>query len=964
MKKILLIFFLFFALVLKSQVANDSVRSYNCNHDGAIFLEIVNLPQTITWYFEDELLGWIEADTMNDVYFNVSLDTLITQRCGSFKVNVGTTTKFYWISCQLGIIPNHQNVKCFGDSTGMLKRVAHSGTPPYNYEWFKDGIAFSSGPLDTLHESLTNGTYKVIVSDSDSCQDSITAVINSPDPIHIDTSIINNINCRGVNSGSIIYSVSGGKRYTASESYNYYLIRNNDTIACSNIDSISDNFSSIPSLNEITFDSLYSGDYILSIIDSFECVLNDTFSLTEPAPYQSYGSTTYPLICESDSGFLQVDSVLGGGNIQFGFFFDSIIGVNTDSIYVPFGWYQIYIEDLDFDCIDTVPIRCHAQYEINVFETISSVNCFGENSGFVIIDSIIGGNEPYDIQWGSVDNTNLFAGTYDVDIVDSIGCVHSEQFVVDQPSQILSNEILYPPSCFGISDGSIVIFPSGGVTPLSYYWLNGTGTSDSLYGLSFGVYSLVVNDGNLCLDTIKINLQDPPRLELNFLSVDSILSCYGETTLLDLVISGGIAPYSIIWNDGSSNQQRVVGAGNYSVEVIDDNGCSEILSIEITEPDQLQILLEYTNMTCDSGGTANVTSSGGTSPISFFWSTGDTLQNIDSLWRTVYWIIAIDSCGLSDSVGFELIPYELETEIIYDEITHVAEVNIVSTSSAGPFNYIWTNIFGDTISFDAITQNLCEGVYFATTTDVINGCFSLDTIVVEFLLPFGIINLETTTILEDIELWGFAPYLYLWDNGDTTQHSSICPGSHWVEVTDSIGCMIREDFTIDNIVISLDPADAIILCDLENIDIDLEASVVGGTMPFSYLWWNGSSDNPINLGMSPGNYSITVTDTNGCFVDTNFQIATITSDCVPNVFSPNGDGINDSWSLEDTFLYAESEVRIYGRFGKLIFQSVGYHTAWDGTNENGNDLPDGVYFYHLEIGNGFDPIQGTVTIIR
>ena len=110
-----------------------------------------------------------------------------------------------------------------------------------------------------------------------------------------------------------------------------------------------------------------------------------------------------------------------------------------------------------------------------------------------------------------------------------------------------------------MSDGSIVISPSGGVTPFSYYWLNGTGTSDSLYGLSFGVYSWVVNDGNSCIDTIEINLQAPQRLELKFLSVDSILSCYGETTLLDLVIFGGVAPYSIIWNDGYSNQQRVVG---------------------------------------------------------------------------------------------------------------------------------------------------------------------------------------------------------------------------------------------------------------------------------------------------------------------------------------------------------------------------------------------------------------------
>jgi len=963
MKKIFFIILLFTAYSSKSQILSDSVRPFNCHHDGAIFLDIINGIQVDNWFFNDDSLGLILADTMGDIQF-LSSDSLITQQCGSYKVVIAGDTSFFFVGCPLGIIPDHQNVKCFGDSTGMLKRVGHSGMPPYNYEWFKDGIAFSSGPFDTLHESLTNGTYKVIVTDSESCQDSITAFITSADPIQIDSSIINNINCRGVNSGSITYSVSGGKRYTASEFYNYYLIRNNDTIAWSNIDSISDNFSSIASPYQINFDSLYSGDYILTIIDSFECILNDTFSLTEPAPYQSYGSTTYPLICESDSGFLQVDSVLGGGNIQFGFSFDSIIGVNTDSIFVPFGWYHFYIQDLDFGCIDTVPLRCYAQNEISVFETISSVNCFGENSGIVIIDSITGGNEPYDIQWGSVDNNNLFAGIYNVDIVDSIGCVHSEQFIVNQPNEILSNEVLYPPSCFGMSDGIIVISPSGGVTPFSYYWLNGTGTSDSLYGLLSGVYSLVVYDGNSCLDTIKINLQVPPKLELNFLSFDSILSCFGETTLLDLVISGGIPPYSIIWNDGYSNQQRVVGAGNYSVEVIDDNGCSEIIAIEVTEPDQLQILLEYTNMTCDSGGTASVTSYGGVGPISFFWSTGDTLQNLDNLWGTIYWIIAVDSCGNSDSVGFELTPYELETEIIYDEITHMAEVNIVSTSSAGPFIYVWTNIFGDTISFDAITQNLCEGVYFATTTDIQNGCFSLDTIDVEFLLPFGIINLETTTVREDIELWGFAPYLYLWDNGDTTQHSNICPGFHWVEVTDAIGCMIREDFTIDNIVISLDPAAAIILCDLENIDIDLEASAVGGTMPFSYLWWNGSSDNPINLVMSPGNYSITVTDTNGCFVDTNFQIATITSDCVPNVFSPNGDGINDYWSLEDTFLYAESEVRIYGRFGKLIFKSVGYHTAWDGTNENGKDLPDGVYFYHLEIGNGFDPIQGTVTIIR
>ena len=64
-------------------------------------------------------------------------------------------------------------------------------------------------------------------------------------------------------------------------------------------------------------------------------------------------------------------------------------------------------------------------------------------------------------------------------------------------------------------------------------------------------------------------------------------------------------------------------------------------------------------------------------------------------------------------------------------------------------------------------------------------------------------------------------------------------------------------------------------------------------------------------------------------------------------------------------MYEDSEVRIYGRFGRLIFQSVGYHDKWDGTSETGEDMPAGVYFlFPIDIGHGFDLIQGTVTILR
>ena len=65
-------------------------------------------------------------------------------------MSISGDTSFYYITCPLGSRGDHLNVKCFGDSTGMLKRVAHSGSPPYLYEWFKDGILYSSGFNDTL----------------------------------------------------------------------------------------------------------------------------------------------------------------------------------------------------------------------------------------------------------------------------------------------------------------------------------------------------------------------------------------------------------------------------------------------------------------------------------------------------------------------------------------------------------------------------------------------------------------------------------------------------------------------------------------------------------------------------------------------------------------------------------------------------------------------------------------------
>ena len=971
-------------------------QGVDCYNDtGNIFLlfdPIISvLDSSIEWqYSPHNISNWVDVGIVNTpfVSLNINQDSLSTEQCGLYKVIYEFTfnsqlffdTLELSLSCPLTMGNGQEPILCYGDSSGILKRPVYSGVPFINslgneyffYEWIfaEDSAGANSYYFLDSSEILTNltaGWYKTIVIDSVGCTDTIGFVEFKNPPVLVgSTTFIEDVKCRNASTGKIGFQVFGGKKYNIIKKYFYYLFLDGDTVSFSDTNGTSGFFSNISSLNtqsyyrdSIQFDSLVAGEYVLHVLDSNHCLLIDTIIIFQPLPYQAFASTTSSLICESDSGYLLIDSVLGGGNISYGF-----IGLNTDSIYVPSGFYDIFIIDLDFGCIDTVPVRCYAQYEIEVFNTVINNLCFGNALGVVVIDSIIGGNIPYDVQWGGLNSNALEANTYSVLIVDSIGCLKTEVFEVSQPNQIDPNSVYFTPSCYGASDGSIAIDPSGGTGSLSYYWLNGTGNADSLYDLSSGIYTLVVSDSLLCVDSFDFFLTEPDSLIISFLNFQDSLACYGEVIILNLLISGGTAPFSLLWSDGDTNQQRIIGAGNYSCTVTDVNGCIATESFVILEPELLSINLTYSEITCDEGATASISVNGGVEPIDILWSTAETLTSIDSLWGTIYWVVVTDSCGNSASDTFEIYPYVLETSVFYDDSTHVGEIEIDTCSSVGVFTYQWVDILGNIISNNNLTSHLCEGTYFVTTNDNTTNCSVIDTLIATYYLPNGIVDVIITTVLPDSNLWGNPPYSYFWDNGEILVHANICPGSHWVEVTDDGGCVVRADFDIDPLLITLDPAEFILECNLENLDVDITANAAGGTAPYTYAWSNGNTESSVNLSLSPGNYTVTVMDDNACAEDTSFTIATISAECVPNVFTPNGDNINDTWNLESTFLYNDSEIRIYGRYGRLLFQSVGYTTPWDGKNENGNDVTEGAYFYHIDIGHDFDPIQGSVTILR
>jgi gliding motility-associated-like protein len=263
-------------------------------------------------------------------------------------------------------------------------------------------------------------------------------------------------------------------------------------------------------------------------------------------------------------------------------------------------------------------------------------------------------------------------------------------------------------------------------------------------------------------------------------------------------------------------------------------------------------------------------------------------------------------------------------------------------------------------------RGLCEGNYPITVTDSKN-CEDTLSINVSYNVN-QLVNASTSTVIDTS--WGMEPFSYLWSNGQITPHAdSLCEGTHSVTVTANGGpfaCPYTEGFTIDPISVILNHDDAIVDCEY---DIPPEGIIIivnpdGGTPNYSFLWSTGDTIDRIKDNLHPGKYDVSVFDNNGCQLDTSIIISALGPDCIPNVFTPNNSGPNNVWELENAFLYKESTITIYGRFGKKVYESVGYDTPWDGTNKKGRAVPDGTYFYIINLGNGHDPIRGTVTIIR
>jgi gliding motility-associated-like protein len=534
--------------------------------------------------------------------------------------------------------------------------------------------------------------------------------------------------------------------------------------------------------------------------------------------------------------------------------------------------------------------------------------------------------------------------------------------------------------CFGEPTGTISMLVEGGIAgSYTYEWtrdgIPAALTSPDPENLIAGIYRVTVSDANGCQitsDAVEILQPDAP---LEVVMQQTEVSCYNANDAnLAIDILGGIAPYQISWNIGSTQTSfEGIGPGFYQVTVTDANGCTVVKETTIGEVPVFEINPEINPISCHGAtdGSILLNLVGGKAPVKATWAHGPEQSSIYNLEPGVYTVFLEDASGCTIERTFNLIEPELLTLVgqVQDALScedgASGEITLNVSGGRPPYSYSW-----NTGASSPSLSNLTNGGYSVEVTDQ-TGCSVSETFQVNRPEPITI-NVATNTsvqcepreILETFDLnidGGIAPYTIEWSSGevfdDGYRMQASAPGNYEVTVTDGYGCTRSRSFIVENNIVLAEGdylSDAFPLYgeNLVNFDVQFTNQSSGN---LSQVYWdfgdgnNSLDSSPVYRYQVPGTYTVTltVTDIWGCDTSDSFQIV-ITDYFMetPNVFSPNGDGMNDYYFPKH--LHIESiAFTIMNKWGEILFHSEDLNdTGWDGMYR-GKKASPGNYVYKL-----------------
>ncbi|MFC5409367.1 hypothetical protein ACFPMF_08625 [Larkinella bovis] len=490
------------------------------------------------------------------------------------------------------------------------------------------------------------------------------------------------------------------------------------------------------------------------------------------------------------------------------------------------------------------------------------------------------------------------------------GCSSSTVVSLMAPEGIDFNVSVRNGSC-GTAGSLTVVNQRGGTGVLTTVVTGASGVVSNLNSLAAGSYTVVVSDANGCSASQVVSVTGsvaPPSVNV----VTTNAHCGQPDGSIIITASGGTAPYQYMWNTGAvSSSLSALLPGSYTVTVTDAAGCSTTQTVAIGNVDGPQVtVLSITPATCvGTNGAASVTATGGTTPLSYVWSTGATGSTLSGVTAGAYSVTVTDGAGCSDVILVTIpsVPGSLTSTISSTASAcgqAIGTATVTATGGAVPLSYRWNT--GATTSS---ISGLVAGVYSVTVTDG-NGCMVTNSVTVNDLSGPSVTasftavmcNGSATGVALAVASGGTAPYSYLWSTGATSASvSGLLAGVYSVVVTDANGCKVSGAVSVTQPAALVGELSASTLaCGSTTGTITL-VSLQGGRAPYTYLWSNGATSASLQ-GVAAGVYSLTITDANGC-VAVGSATLVLPTDCIPcekpvlTVMGPVCDTATNTYSI-------------------------------------------------------------------
>jgi len=822
---------------------------------------------------------------------------------------------------------------CFGESNGEIYIAATGGWGEFTYTL--DGISNSEGKFIGLLANTLG--YKIFISDLLNCKIDTTVILNQPDSLQLMLKQIQHITCNGDSTGLIKVEAVGGNA-----GYEYKI---NDIIT-----------------NNTTgeFTDLTAGGYTILVNDSKGCVASLSDTITQPTAITYASADIIRPTCGNANGAITINNPSGGtGPISIDW--DDFVTNTSFSIdSLPAGIYGFTLTDTAYCNVSFSETLSNIDGPVIDSIFLKNPTCSYRNDGEIKF-KIIGEAAPFTVTWSgngtwnpdSLTYSNVIGGIDTALVVDSNNCMTFQPFTLNAPPPISVNVVAEPVICFGENSGILTATVAGGSEPYSGGWeVGNVNVGFVANGLPSRSYALNVYDSNGCGfgnsdSTLAGNFEvSQPDSLLKIKKIDiSQPKCFGSNNgSLTITASGGWNSYNYqISGQLLQNNPNFVHlfAGSYSVEVTDMLGCTVQDSVEVNQPQILDLQkISIQSVLCfgKSNGEIRVRASGGIPPFQYS-NVGDTVSNghgnFPNLSSANYIFSVVDRNGCNDMLNLfvpqpELLQASVDTILPAHCGSSDGEILLTAQGGNGLYRANWTGFE----SVSSLTLNsIPSGNYSATVVDKKN-CISNQiygevpeiagpTLVVgDIVSPLCSYSSNGSIQLSTVN--GSAPFVYE-ANGLPFQNEkvdNISGGIYKLMVVDYFGCFDTVTVAVvapQDLSIKADELKSPQCHNYSNGKIRISSE--GGTLPHGYSWSNLQSGSTISA-LSAGSYTVTLTDNNNCTKQASFVLrnpAPIVVNLPEAVtlcagqtsqFDAGNDGSQFWWFLNDISFSIEKQIEV------------------------------------------------------